>query len=140
MLSQTSKKFHYLDETDVLVIHAKIIDASGGSHGIRDIQLVRGALDRSKSASFGKELFETVFEKAAAYFDSIAKNHPFVDGNKRTAFALSVRFLSLNGFDFDASNEEVERYVVEVIVKHHDISEIGVWLKKNSKKVANKIK
>ncbi len=127
-------KWNYLDEADVLVIHHKIIENTGGSHGIRDLGLIKGALARPQSASFGKELFPTVFEKAASYLESIARNHPFVDGNKRTAFALAVRFTETNGFIFDATNKEVEDFVVRVITDHINTEGIALWLKNHTKK------
>ena len=130
-----SSSFRYLDETEILVIHAKIIDASSGSHGVRDVELVRGALDRPKTTAFGGEVFPTVFDKADCYFHSIAFNHPFVDGNKRTSFALAVRFLYLNGYEFSATNSEAEDYVVTAVVDHHEIPDIALWLQKWSKKM-----
>ena len=125
----------YLDEVEVLVIHARIIDATGGSHGVRDTHLLKSAIERPKTEVFGKVLFESVFEKAAAYFDSIAHHHPFIDGNKRTSFALMVRFLELNNYSFDASNKEVETYVLEAVTGHYTLEDISLWLKKHSKRI-----
>lgn len=130
-----TNKWNYISETEILVVHAKIIDAFGGSHGIRDIQLIKGAVDRPKAAAFGRELFIGIFEKSASYFDSISRNHPFVDGNKRTSFAIAVFFLEKNGFLFEASNPEVEKYVVQAVVLHQEIKQIASWLKRHSKEL-----
>ena len=125
----------YISSEDILVIHARIIDAIGGSHGVRDIGSVASVSERPKMKFGGKELYPTVFGKAAAYFESTAFFHPFIDGNKRTAIALAARFLSLNGYLLDVSNTAMEKFVLEAVVHKYDISKISDWFKKNSKKL-----
>ena len=125
----------YLANEDILVIHALIIDQTGGRHGIRDVGLLESACARPKTSIFGKSTFPTVFDKAAAYLDSIAKHHVFVDGNKRTALARAARFLELNDFRLNASNIEAERFMIRVIVKRLDIPKIAAWLRKHSKRI-----
>lgn len=75
------------------MIHAKIIDETGGAHGIREIGLLVSATERPKASFGGTELYPTLFPKAAAYLESLARYHVFVDGNKRTSIAASNRFL-----------------------------------------------
>ena len=124
----------YFDAEDILVIHARIIDATGGSHGVRDVNGIKSIAERPRMGFGGKDLYPTVFHKASAYFTSTAFFHVFIDGNKRTAIALAVRFLHLNGYAFEVSNTEMEAFVLDAVVKKYEIEVIANWLKKHSKK------
>lgn len=124
----------YLSAKEILIIHAMIIDETGGRHGIRDEGLLASACERPKMAMFGKEQFADIFSKAAVYLDSISKHHVFTDGNKRSSVAVAARFLHANGFELKASNKALEKFVVEVVVKKYDIDVIATWLRKNAKK------
>lgn len=82
----------YLSLEQVLVIHEKLIEKYGGSHGIRDHALLESAVVRPRTSAFGEEAYPTLFLKAAVLLHSIIKNHPFVDGNKRTGFGAMQKF------------------------------------------------
>ena len=123
----------YLTAEEVLIIHAQIVDATGGSHGVRDIGAVASLSARAQMRFGGTDAYINVFEKAAAYMHSCAMFHPFSDGNKRTSVAIAARFLYLNGYELDCSNEEMESYVVLSVVEHHEIPSIAAWLEKNSR-------
>lgn len=88
-------KFHSLDE--VLELHADQISSFGGTPGVRDEGLLQSALAQPQATFGGDFLHPTISEQAAAYLYHIAMNHPFIDGNKRTAFAVMDTFLRLNG-------------------------------------------
>ena len=124
----------HLSPQEILVIHARIIDATGGAHGIRDVGLLISATERPKAVFSGKELYPSVFDKAAACFDSLARHHVFVDGNKRTAFAASARFLFLNGYETTVSNKEVEKFVLRAVEQRLEATVIADWLRKHSQK------
>ena len=124
----------YLSAEEILVIHSEIIDKTGGLHGLRDAVLFGSIIERPKTSFGGKELFKTVFEKASAYFESLAKYHVFIDGNKRTAIAASARFLYLNNFEFTVTNKEVENFVLKIIVEKLEIKKIATWLREHSQK------
>jgi death-on-curing protein len=128
----------YLAPEEVLVIHARIVDATGGSHGVRDVGAVASLCERPKMEFGGTELYPTLFHKAAAYFESCAMHHVFVDGNKRTAAAIAARFLYLNDYDLTASNAALEKFVIDAVVKKYDIGKIAAWFKKHSRKKAHK--
>ena len=128
----------YLTGEEILVIHSEIIDATGGSHGVRDAGLFLSIIERPKSKFGGKELFQGIFGKAAAYLESLVQYRVFIDGNKRTAFVACARFLYLNGFEFKATNKEVENFVLEVVVEKLDLKTIAAWFKKHSKRLKNK--
>jgi death on curing protein len=94
----------WLERRDVEAFHATQIAEFGGLAGLRDAGGLESALARPRNlVAYGKP---TAFELAAAYAFGIAKNHPFLDGNKRTAFVTSIVFLELNGFSFRASEED----------------------------------
>ena len=95
----TDPLFLTLDE--VLGIHADQIRRYGGSSGLRDLGLLQSALAMPETTFEGEFLHGTVFEMAAAYLFHVARNHPFVDGNKRTALMCALVFLGLNGQRLD---------------------------------------
>jgi death on curing protein len=93
-----------LDE--VHAIHARSIQDFGGSLGIRDRGLLDSALAMPGASFGGEEMHPSLAEKAAAYAFHIVKNHPFIDGNKRTALAVALWFLHLNGASVTATDDE----------------------------------
>ncbi len=96
---------------------------------------MRYIIERPKTAFGGKDVYPDVFMKAACYLESTAKYHVFVDGNKRTSFALAGRFLETNGYVFTATNPDVEQFVLSVVTDKLELAPIAAWLKKNSKKL-----
>ena len=124
----------FISKSSVYIIHKKLIDIFGGSYGVRDEGLLDSALEMPK-AGFGDEYFhKSIFDKASAYLFHIVKNHPFIDGNKRTGFACMETFLRLNGYKLNKSNRtEIYDFVLQ-IASAKDISkeEISIFLEKNS--------
>lgn len=104
----------FLTLEDVLLLHRESIARYGGSDGVRDAGLLESALAQPSSAFAGEYLHPDVPSMAAAYLYHIAKNHPFVDGNKRTAALASFAFLRLNGWDIDASEDEYQQLVLGI--------------------------
>ncbi|HEY4511562.1 MAG TPA: type II toxin-antitoxin system death-on-curing family toxin [Candidatus Paceibacterota bacterium] len=122
----------YLDPKDILIIHARIIDATTGTHGIRDIGLLKSAALKSQSSFAGKDLYKGLFLKAAILFEAIVNYHVFVDGNKRTGIASAARFLYLNGYSLKVSNREMVDFVLKIATKKVSIEETASWLERNS--------
>jgi death-on-curing protein len=92
----------WIDEQDVLALHGKLIAVHGGAVGVRDRGLLQSALARARNiATYGDSV--DLVDMATAYTAGIVKNHPFVDGNKRTGFVAGVLFLELNGRAFRAT-------------------------------------
>ncbi len=89
----------------VISIHQIILAEHGGSTGIRDLSLLESALARPKQR-YAYQPESTLFELAASYSFGLAKNHPFVDGNKRTSLTVGILFLELNGLSFHAPEPE----------------------------------
>ncbi|OGG66607.1 hypothetical protein A3C21_02875 [Candidatus Kaiserbacteria bacterium RIFCSPHIGHO2_02_FULL_59_21] len=130
----------YLTAEEILVLHALIIDETGGSHGVRDTHLLASIAHKPRFQFGGRELYPGIFLKAAVLLESIANYHIFVDGNKRTALVATSRFLHLNGYDLLASDQAAEQMVLSVATKDMDIKKVASWLKKNSKRIGKKRK
>lgn len=123
----------YVSAQAVLVIHARIIDATGGSHGVRDVGQIESAVTAPKQSFGGEEVYEEVFTKAAVLFKKLASYHPFVDGNKRTAVATASRFLYKNGHELSVPQKEMVTFTVQVVEDGLEIDAIAEWLEENSK-------
>ncbi len=118
-----------------MVLHSIVVDETSGSHGVRDLELLKSIVHKPQSRFGGKDLYDGIFKKAAVILESIANYHVFVDGNKRTSFACAARFLYINGYEIIATNKDVEDTVVKVATKEIDIDMLEKWLKKNSCKL-----
>ncbi|MEK7858138.1 MAG: type II toxin-antitoxin system death-on-curing family toxin [Elusimicrobiota bacterium] len=126
---------NYLYPTQVLYLHKRVLEASGGSAGVRDQNLLESAVYRPQATFGGSDLYPDAISKAAALGHSIIKNHPFVDGNKRTGFEAMRLFLRLNGLDVKASEDEKFRFVMEAASDSTvDEHAFRTWLKKHSVK------
>ena len=104
----------YLSLNEVLQLHAKIINQSGGETGIRFIGGLESALAQPRMTFDGQDLYPTIADKAAALGFSIIQNHPFIDGNKRTGHAAIEIFLILNSHEIDQSVDEQEQIILQV--------------------------
>jgi death on curing protein len=116
-------------------VHDKIIEASGGLKGVHDEGLIRSALARPRQSAFGNEIHQDLFAKAAALLDSIANNHGFCDGNKRTAMAAAVLYMHKNGVEVRFTNGEYEAFMLHVVNNKPDIDEIKAWLRSHYKEL-----
>jgi len=125
----------YPTAQDILILHAKLVYETGGSHGVRDVGLLKSIAERPKQKLYGKNAYLSVFEKAAVYLEGLANYHVFVDGNKRSAVAVSAMFLFINGYDLDVSNKELVKFALAVVNEKPEIKVIAKWLKTNSKKI-----
>ncbi len=125
----------YLSAEQVLFIHSRLIDETGGSHGIRDVGLLQSAVGRSKATYDGKDLYPDIFHKVAALMESLIKNHPFVDGNKRTAITSAGIFLQMNGFIIETSQKELERFTLSMAHGEIPVEDAAGWFKRNSLKI-----
>ena len=123
----------YLTHEQVLFLHAQLVSETGGSHGVRDLSLLLSALGRPQASFDDLDLYPDIFAKAAALMDLLIRNHPFVDGNKRTGIAAAGIFLSINGFKLIASNPELEKFTLEAARSEHSLPEITAWLQDNSR-------
>ena len=119
----------------IIAIHFDQIENYGGSHGVRDITLLESAVFRPQSSFGGNELYPTLFDKAAALCHSLIKNHPFMDGNKRTGMFSAIFFLDINGYGLFVSQKELVKTALNIAGNKLTMEQIADWLKKNSKKL-----
>jgi len=123
---------HFLTLDEVLGIHADQMRRYGGQPGLRDLGLLQSALGMPETTFDGEYLHGTLYEMAAAYLFHIARNHPFADGNKRTALMGALVFLGLNGRRLDAELEALYGLVDGVAAGSVDKAEVAVFLSQNS--------
>jgi len=129
-----NKAVKYLTIEQVLVVHTVLIKRYGGRHGVRDHGLLESAVFRPQTSAFGQDAYPTLFEKCAVLGYSIIKNHPFLDGNKRTGFAGMHLMLLVNGHDLVSNTEEEVAMAENVATGKMDELEIASWLKEHSRK------
>jgi len=125
----------YPSVDDALRIHEILLQATGGAAGLRDLGL--SALARPATAYAGIELYPTLWDKAGASAHGIAQNHPFVDGNKRTAMVVGVTFLVMNGYWLEVSQDEFEAVGLAVAEGKLGPSDLTAWFAQNSRPDTN---
>ena len=123
----------YLDVDEVIRLHGREV---GEGVGLRDKNLLEGAVERPRQSAFGDDAYPTIESKAAALFESLVRNHPFIDGNKRIGVLASFVFLEINGFEVEATNDEVVETVLSLIVRDIDfdalVGRIRSWIRPRS--------
>lgn len=105
----------FIPEDAVVAIHDRLIERFGGALGLRDKGLLESALSQPQQTFLGELLHPTIHEQSAAYLYHLAKNHAFIDGNKRIALATAITFLQLNGYKLTLSKAEAEQLVLNVV-------------------------
>ena len=118
----------FLTLDEVLSLHAEQIRLFGGSSGIRDLGLFESAMGTVEATFDGAFLHETLFAMAGAYLHGICRNHPFVDGNKRTAVASALTFLEMNGIEVDADEDAFYDLVIGVAEGRVSKAAVAVFL------------
>src|SRR6266545_727326 len=119
----------YLTVAEVLAIHEDQIERFGGVVGVRDPGQLEAALFRPQTG-----YYPDLIAEAAALWESLSQNHPFVDGNKRTAFAVTYTFLMINGFAITADEDRLIRFLVPLYDKGGvAFSALEAWLRKNTR-------
>ncbi|MGA3052182.1 MAG: type II toxin-antitoxin system death-on-curing family toxin [Chitinispirillaceae bacterium] len=125
----------FLTTSEVIEIHDQEIATAVGLSGVRDIKALESALG-APQASFGGQFIMDIFEMAATYINSIALNHPFLDGNKRTALATSLTFLFINGFEIDEHYDvELAEKTLDLVARKITKSDLAQHLKSRSKEI-----
>jgi len=120
---------------EVYEIHRAIIDRAKTKALVRDFALLHSAVERPKATFDGRSLYPTLFAKAAALLQSLCMNHAFTDGNKRTAWASTKRFLWINGYHLRSVPKDAAEFMVRVDNEQPDLSTITSWLKNHSSKI-----
>ena len=115
--------------------HSILIDEFGGSNGIRDINALKAAIQRPYSTFDGKDLYPTLYDKAAALVESLVKNHAFIDGNKRIGYVMLRFFLMESGYDLSASQTDKYNFIIEISKGNLDFDSIKNWIVQNARKI-----
>lgn len=124
----------YLTIDEVYAIHLKMIEIGGGNSDVHDFTLLHSAIERPKATFGGNDLYPDIWQKGAALIHSLIHNHPFTDGNKRTAYYSLKRFLYVNGYNLFAEKNEVITFTKSIDVINLPLKKIVTWIKHNSKK------
>ena len=123
--------YDYIRIEDVLAIHSDWIKRYGGSQGLRDPGLLEAALFRPQTG-----YYQSLIHEAAALWESLSQNRPFVDGNKRTAFASTYVFLLINGLRIVAGDEDAQVFVLGLYeAGQFEFENLRVWLSENTEAV-----
>jgi death-on-curing protein len=118
----------FLTMADVLAMHDVLINRYGGSSGVRDMGALEAALYRPQSG-----YYEDVIQQAAALWESLSQNHPFVDGNKRIAFAAMDIFLRINSMKLTASPQACEQFIYGLFDQNQfTFAQLEPWLRQNT--------
>lgn len=122
-----SDRVLFLSLDEVLAIHERVIQDFGGASGVRDLGLLESALYRPQSG-----YYEDVVTMAAALFESLLMNHPFVDGNKRVAFFATDVFLRLNGFRLEVDAGKTYDWLTELFRSGNcDLEHLSAWIRES---------
>jgi death on curing protein len=122
----------YLTAEQALFIHARLVTETGGMHGVRDVGLLKSAVERPRATFGGKDLYRDLFHKAAAFMESLIGNKAFLNGNKRTAISAAGLFLMLNGYELNVSQKELETFTLAMALKKRDVQNAAAWFRRNS--------
>lgn len=126
----------YLTLAEVVDLHRRLLGATGGAPGIRDLGALDSAVAQPKTTFGGVDLYPSLAEKAGALGFSLVQNHAFVDGNKRVAHAAMETFLVLNGSEIHAGVDEQERLMLALAAGRIDRAELTDWLRQHLKPLA----
>ena len=126
----------YISKSLALAIHEDLIRSYGGSAGLRDEGRLEAVLASPQASFAGQELYPTPAAKAAAYLVGMARGHPFVDGNKRTAFALADTFLRLNGWRLTMTNADLFELVLAAARGELDTAGVAAVFERASERVS----
>ncbi|HEY6041177.1 MAG TPA: type II toxin-antitoxin system death-on-curing family toxin [Anaerolineae bacterium] len=121
----------YLDLEQVLRIHERAVVQYGGSLGVRDQGLLESALAAPQQTMFGQDLYPDLASKAAILNFSLVKNHPFVDGNKRTGLLGLLLFLNLNGSTLNGSNDDLYDFPIDLATSRLDKEQAIEWIRRH---------
>ena len=119
----------WIEARDALALHERLLSIHGGADGLRDLALLQSALARPRQLLAYADKPDIV-DLSAAYTFGIVRNHPFIDGNKRTGFVIGILFLELNGVVFTASEEDAAQAVLQLAASTIDEADYAAFLRR----------
>lgn len=117
---------------DIYELYTQLENAFVLSSGVRDKNLLASAVNTPFQTFMGNDLYPSIYDKAAQLCYGIANNHPFTDGNKRTALHSMYVYLIINGFDITATQQDVENMIIDVAAGNMTNTELAQWLRENT--------
>ena len=117
-----------LTEEQILLLHTQLIEATGGSDGIRDVGMLESALESPFQSYGGEELYPSIQAKAARLCYGLVKNHAMIDGNKRIGCHAMLVFLALNGYEIEYTQKELSDLILDVAADRKKYEDILQWL------------
>ena len=123
----------FLQVADVLLLHSDQVELYGGEHGVRDLALLESAVAQAQAGFGGERLHRDLFAMAAAYLFHIVRNHPFLDGNKRTGAVAALVFLDINGTTVDAPKGGVYELIMAVATGSAGKKEVAEFLRAHAR-------
>ncbi len=128
---------HYPTLDEVLTLHQLALDAHGGSIGVRDPGLLQSAMAAPRQTMFGEELYPGIADKSAILLYLLTQNHPFVDGNKRTALLVCFWFLESNGHTLDVEKEALYQFTIDIASGQLDKNAVTIWMQEHLRPLKN---
>ncbi|MBI4788962.1 MAG: type II toxin-antitoxin system death-on-curing family toxin [Chloroflexi bacterium] len=126
----------YLTVEEILAIHIEVIREFGGTPEVLSLERLRSSAESPHQTMFGDELYPDLVSKAAILFFALIKNHPFLDGNKRTALLSLLEFVKRNGHAIEAKHDELYQFTLDVATSVLDKDAIGAWIRAHLKESA----
>ena len=117
---------------DIYQLHIQLENAFVLSSGVRDENLLASAVNTPFQTFMGNDLYPSIYDKTAQLCYGIANNHPFTDGNKRTALHSMYVYLIINGFDIMATQQDVENMIIDIVSGNMTNTELAQWLRENT--------
>jgi len=118
----------YVTLAEVVELHRRLLQATGGAPGIRDLGVLESAVSQPRATFGGVDLYPTLVEKAAALCFAVVQGHPFIDGNKRVGHAAMETFLVLNGAEVNAPVDDQERLILDLAAGRISQTQLTDWL------------
>jgi len=119
----------YLTVDELLAIHLEAIRELGGAAEILDFKKLESSLETPRQTMFGEDLYPDLVSKAAILFVLVIKNHPFMDGNKRTATLALLEFLERNGHRLESTNDELYQFAIDAATSVLDKDQVANWIR-----------
>ncbi|WP_059106044.1 type II toxin-antitoxin system death-on-curing family toxin [Shouchella shacheensis] len=131
------EKVDLLSKREIVTLHYLIMEkyGEGEDSGVKEEGLLESAIARPEQSAFGEEMYISLYEKSAVLFESIARNHCFFNGNKRTALAVLDIALQRNGYNLLQNDAVVEDFTVDVAQGKLSVEEIVRWIKEHSERI-----
>lgn len=121
-------KVQYLTVEEIVAIHRMILEGMGGRKGLREHGLLFAACEKPKTIIAGREVYEGLLRKATVLLEALINYHPFIDGNKRTAFLVAKNFLKLNGCYLSVKKNDGMNFIIAIANKKISLRDTENWI------------